>query len=134
MRQGHDVTLFASGNSKTAANLVPVCEPATSRPEDETSSSPLYAAAGAGPASYDEFDVLRFHIDLLHAPMVAAFARRTVTTLLGRRDLPELQPFCRVFSELLIVCIFNDQRRPMPSVNWARAIWSVPDFSEDYAV
>lgn len=115
VRQGHDVTLFASGDSETAANLVPVCE--TALRLDPTVKDPLpyhMMLLEEVRRRADEFDVLHFHIDLLHAPMVADFAGRTVTTLHGRLDLPDLQPFYRAFPELPLVSISNDQRRPMP--------------------
>jgi glycosyltransferase involved in cell wall biosynthesis len=67
----------------------------------------------------DEFDILHFHIDLLHFPLVRDFADRTVTTLHGRLDLPDLSPFYASFSEMPLVSISKDQRRPMPRrVNW----------------
>ncbi len=123
VRQGHDVTLFASADSETAAKLVPVCE--TALRLDPTVKDPLpYHMMLLEEVRHraDEFDVLHFHIDLLHAPMVADFAGRTVTTLHGRLDLPDLQPFYRAFPELPLVSISNDQRRPMPPVNWVGTI------------
>ena len=66
------------------------------------------------------FDVLHFHIDLLHFPVIRDFAWRTVTTLHGRLDLPDLHPFYRTFSDVPLVSISDDQRKPMPPVNWAR--------------
>ena len=119
VRQGHQVTLFASGDSQTAAELVPCCETA------------LRLAPGAGnPLPYHvtmveevrrragEFDVLHFHIDFLHFPLIRPFRERTVTTLHGRLDLPELVPFYKVFRDIPLVSISDDQRRPMPPVNW----------------
>jgi glycosyltransferase involved in cell wall biosynthesis len=66
----------------------------------------------------DDFDVLHFHIDLVQAPLVGDFADRTVTTLHGRLDLPDLKPFYRTFPELPLVSISRSQRKPMPPVNW----------------
>lgn len=66
----------------------------------------------------DEFDVLHFHIDFLHAPRVRDFADRTLTTLHGRLDLPDLVPFYGVFRDLPLVSISNAQRNPLPYANW----------------
>jgi glycosyltransferase involved in cell wall biosynthesis len=70
----------------------------------------------------DEFDVLHFHIDLLHFPVFRAIGGRTVTTLHGRLDLPDLRPFYREFNDMPLVSISWDQRRPMPPVNWAGTV------------
>ena len=123
VREGHDVTLFASGDSQTSARLVPACE--TALRLDPGVKDPLphhMVLLEEVRRRADEFDVLHFHIDLLHAPMVADFAGRTVTTLHGRLDLPDLQPFYRAFPDLPLVSISNDQRRPMPPVNWVRTV------------
>ncbi|KMS55976.1 glycosyl transferase [Novosphingobium barchaimii LL02] len=123
VREGHDVTLFASGDSRTSARLVPACE--TALRLDPGVKDPLphhMVLLEEVRRRADEFDVLHFHIDLLHAPMVADFAGRAVTTLHGRLDLPDLQPFYRAFPDLPLVSISNDQRRPMPPVNWVRTV------------
>jgi glycosyltransferase involved in cell wall biosynthesis len=70
-----------------------------------------------------EFDVLHFHLDLMHFPILRAIAARTVTTLHGRLDLHDLQPFYRAFPEFPLVSISNDQRRPMPPVNWVGTVY-----------
>ncbi len=70
-----------------------------------------------------EFDVLHFHIDLLHFPLIRDFADRTVTTLHGRLDLPDLKPFYEAFFDIPLVSISNDQRRPMPPVNWSGTVY-----------
>jgi glycosyltransferase involved in cell wall biosynthesis len=63
--------------------------------------------------------VLHFHVDMLQFPLVREFADRTVTTLHGRLDLPDLQPFYRAFPDMPLVSISHDQRRPMPpAVHW----------------
>ncbi|MDY0882240.1 glycosyltransferase family 4 protein [Dongia soli] len=124
VRQGHDVTLFASGDSKTRAELVACCETALRL-------SPLVR----DPVPYhmrmleevrrraDEFDVLHFHIDFLHYPMAAAFSDRMITTLHGRLDLPDLAPFYSALPDYPLVSISNAQRRPMPKVNWAGTVY-----------
>ena len=119
VRQGHDVTLFASGDSKTAAKLVRCCDMALRL-------NPIFS----DPLPYhvimleevrrraDEFDVLHFHIDFLHAPLVQDFAWRTVTTLHGRLDLPHVVPFYHLFRELPLVAVSSDQRKYLHSANW----------------
>jgi hypothetical protein len=66
----------------------------------------------------DRFDVLHFHTDYLHFPLFREHAHRTVTTLHGRLDLPDLQPLFREFTDMPLVSISDDQRRPMPPVRW----------------
>ena len=71
----------------------------------------------------DEFDVLHFHVDVLHYPLIREFVDRTVTTLHGRLDLPEVRRLYSVFSGAPLVSISHDQRRPMPPVNWAGMVY-----------
>ena len=70
----------------------------------------------------EEFDVLHFHIDFLHGPLVRDFAGRTVTTLHGRLDLPHVVPFYHVFRELPLVAVSGDQRNYLHSANWLGTI------------
>jgi glycosyltransferase involved in cell wall biosynthesis len=69
------------------------------------------------------FDVLHFHIDLLHVPLLRTISTPAVTTLHGRLDLPDLLPFYRTFPEVPLVSISDAQRAPMPPVNWVRTIY-----------
>ncbi len=122
VRQGHDVTLFASGDSITAAELV------------ASSKSALRLGAVENPIPYymlmldkvreraDEFDVLHFHIDLLHFPLFRPIARRTVTTLHGRQDLPDLWPFYSGFADMPLVSISDAQREPVAHANFVATI------------
>ena len=122
--QGHDVTLFASGDSITSAELVPCCERALRLCPGPLDALPYHMIMLDEVARRaHEFDVLHFHIDLMHAPVVRTFAERTVTTLHGRLDLPELQPFYRAFPHLPLVSISNAQRRPLPPVNWLGTVY-----------
>ena len=70
----------------------------------------------------DEFDVLHFHVDYDHFPLFRDIARHTVTTLHGRLDLPDLKPLYRMFPDMPLVSISNDQRRPMPPVEWVGTV------------
>jgi hypothetical protein len=73
--------------------------------------------------SADEFDVLHFHIDFLHGPLVREFNGRTVTTMHGRLDLPHIVPFYHVFRELLLVAVSNDQCKYHGKLDWDRSSW-----------
>jgi glycosyltransferase involved in cell wall biosynthesis len=104
VRQGHEVTLFASGDSLTTAELVSCTEVALRldpRVQDAIPYQVMLLEEVRRRA--DEFDVLHFHVDMLHFPIVAEFAERTVTTLHGRLDLPDLQPFYRFFPDMPLV-------------------------------
>jgi len=123
VRMGHDVTLFASGDSQTAAHLVR-CAPAALRLDPAVKDPIPYHLAMLEEVRRraDEFDVLHFHIDLLHFPLVRPFAERTVTTLHGRLDLPDLKPFYAAFPDVPLVSISRDQRRPLPPVRWVGTV------------
>lgn len=121
--QGHDVTLFASGDSQTAAELVPIVPQALRLTPGIIDPIPYHMMMlEAVRRRADEFDALHFHIDLLHLPMIQDFIGRTVTTLHGRLDLPDLSDFYRIFADHCLVSISDDQRRPMPPVNWGATI------------
>ncbi len=124
VRQGHDVTLFASGDSVTAAKLVPCSKVALRLNPAVKDYWPHHIMMMEEVRRRaDDFDVLHFHIDLLQAPLVGDFLDRTVTTLHGRLDLPDLKPFYRAFPELPLVSISRNQRRPMPPVNWVGNVY-----------
>ncbi|WMT85295.1 glycosyltransferase family 4 protein [Pelagibacterium sp. 26DY04] len=124
VRQGHEVTLFASGDSRTLAQLVP-CAHVALRLNPQVRDPIPYNVMMLEQVRQraDEFDILHFHIDMLHFPLVRECAGKTITTLHGRLDLPDLVPFYRTFPEFPLVSISNDQRKPMPPVNWAGTIY-----------
>ncbi|WP_211945562.1 glycosyltransferase family 4 protein [Cupriavidus yeoncheonensis] len=119
VRQGHDVTLFASGDSSTAARLVS-CAPRALRTDPSVRDILPYHVMMLDEVCRraDDFDVLHFHTDLLHFPMARSFSDRTVTTLHGRLDLPDLWPFYSAFADMPLVSISLGQRDPMPPVCW----------------
>jgi glycosyltransferase involved in cell wall biosynthesis len=123
VRQGHDVTLFASGDSQTAAKLVRCCDIAL-RLNPSVREPLLYHVIMLEEVRQriDQFDVLHFHIDILHAPLVRDIADRTLTTLHGRLDLPDLAPFYAAFPELPLVSISENQRRYLHHANWVDTV------------
>jgi glycosyltransferase involved in cell wall biosynthesis len=70
-----------------------------------------------------EFDILHFHIDLVHFPLFRSLAARTLTTLHGRQDLGDLKPFYFRFSEMPLVSISNDQRKPLPHAHFVATVY-----------
>ncbi len=123
VRQGHDVTLFASGDSCTAARLIPFCETALRLDPRVKDPIPYHVVMLEKMQEMaDRFDVLHFHVDVLHYPIIKDFSNRTVTTLHGRLDLPEFRLLYSVFPFAPRVSISRDQRKPLPSVDWAGTV------------
>ena len=120
--QGHDVTLFASGDSQTRAKLVPIVPKGLRLAgiRDHTASTLVMLDEVRRRAN--EFDIIHFHVDLLQFPMFKELFPKCVTTLHGRLDLPDFQPIYRAFPGMPLVSISDDQRRPMPPVNWSSTI------------
>src|SRR4051812_4864456 len=124
VRQGHEVTLFASGDSCTSAELIPCTSRALRL--DGTVRDPLphvLIMLEEVRRRADEFDIVHFHMDMLHFPVFRHMAAHTLTTLHGRLDLRDLQPFYRRFPEFPLVSISNHQRTPMPPVNWIGTVY-----------
>ncbi len=121
--QGHEVTLFASGDSRTNAQLVPIV-PRALRLDGIHDSTPYnlimldQVAARRG-----EFDVIHFHIDFFRYPLFRGMAHKTLTTLHGRQDLPELPAIYRAFPHMPLVSISDHQRTPVPPVNWMGTVY-----------
>ena len=115
MRQGHDVTLFASGDSVTSAQLV-AGSPQSLRlwPGSVDALAHHIGMLERVASLADAFDIIHFHIDYLHFPLSRRMPWRHVTTLHGRLDLPDLQPLYDEFFDMPVVSISNDQRRPLP--------------------
>ena len=119
VRHGHDVTLFASGDSKTSARLVRCCDIALRLNPAVRDALPYHMIMlDKVRRRADQFDVLHFHIDILHAPLIRDIADRTLTTLHGRLDLPVLAPFCAAFRELPLASISDNQQQYLRDVNW----------------
>ncbi|GIV04413.1 MAG: glycosyl transferase [Fimbriimonadales bacterium] len=121
---GHEVTLFASGDSHTRARLVSTCPRALRLdPEVRDPLPHTLLLIERVRQLAEEFDVLHFHVDLLHFPVFRSLRERTLTTLHGRLDLPDLVPFAREFSDMPVVSISDAQRQPL---SWMRWVATVP--------
>jgi glycosyltransferase involved in cell wall biosynthesis len=123
VRQGHEVTLFASGDSVTDAQLVAVAPRSLRLDEhcvDQLAHHILLIERVRSMA--DRFDVVHYHIDYLHFPVSRRFAVPHVTTLHGRLDLPDLQPLYREFNDVPVVSISDAQRTPLPGANWVGTV------------
>ena len=121
---GHDVTLFASGDSITSARLVSCANTALRLDRNVVDSIPYYMLMlDRARRQAAEFDVFHFHIDYLHFPLFRYLARRTVTTLHGRQDLPDNKPIFLGFDDMPLVSISHNQRRPVAAANFAATIY-----------
>jgi glycosyltransferase involved in cell wall biosynthesis len=121
---GQRVTLFASGDSRTRARLVPARDQAI-----RLDASPLKSDVAAHLAMlYDvrarasEFDVLHFHIDPLQFPFFEQCAECTLTTLHGRLDIKDLPALYRRWKRYPLVSISDSQRTPLPAANWVATV------------
>jgi glycosyltransferase involved in cell wall biosynthesis len=119
VRQGHEVTLFASGDSVTNATLRAPCDRALRL--DPRCKDPLprhLVMLNRVARSAEAFDIIHFHADFLHFPLFARLWGKTVTTAHGRLDLPDLQPLFREFPMMPLVSISDAQRAPVPWASW----------------
>ena len=121
---GHDVTLFASGDSTTAAEVVSCASMALRLDPNVKEPIPYYMLMiDRVRRMADDFDVLHFHIDNFQFPMFRHMAGRTVTTLHGRQDIPDLKMLYNAFPDMPLVSISDAQRRPVPSANFAATVY-----------
>jgi glycosyltransferase involved in cell wall biosynthesis len=124
VRQGHEVTLFASGDSQTKAVLEAPCKRALRL--DPRCKDPLpyhFIALNRVACSTDAFDIIHFHTDYLHFPLFARQWGKTLTTMHGRLDLPDLPPVFREFAMMPLVSISNAQRAPALWANWYGTVY-----------
>ena len=120
--QGHDVTLFASGDSVTRATLVPTAPAALRLSGIHDQTPTLVVALDQIRRSADEFDIIHFHIDCLQFPLFQELSHKCVTTLHGRLDLPDLAGLYRAFPRMPLISISDAQRRPVPRANWLTTV------------
>ena len=123
VRLGHEVTLFASADSITAAELVGCATMALRLDGNVRDPIPYYMLMLDRVRKLaEEFDILHFHIDQFHFPLFRRMADRTVTTLHGRQDCPDLKPLYLGFSEMPLVSVSNDQRQPIANANFVATV------------
>ena len=121
---GHDVTLFASAEAKTSANLVAVRDQAI-----RLDPAPLLSDLAAHMTMLaqvrdraDEFDVIHFHTDMVHFALFEPLAERTITTLHGRLDLKDLPQVYERWDQFPLVSISDSQRLPLAWANWKATV------------
>ncbi|MFD2163758.1 glycosyltransferase family 4 protein [Paradesertivirga mongoliensis] len=124
VKQEHEVTLFASGDSHTGARLIKSVE-----------SGLRLKADCIDPLAYHivqmqdvidcahEFDILHFHTDYLHFPFTKNLGIPIVTTLHGRLDIPDLQPIYNKFRSQPVISISKSQQKPLPQANWMGTVY-----------
>ncbi len=124
VHQGHEVTLFASGDSVTKANLVAACRRSlrlNKQCVDQLSHQILMLERVFQRAA--EFDIIHFHVDYLHFPLSRREPITHVTTLHGRLDIPDLVPMYQEFRDMPVISISNVQREPLPWANWQATVY-----------
>jgi glycosyltransferase involved in cell wall biosynthesis len=124
VRLGHEVTVFASGDSLTTARLISSCpESLRLSPESIDHLAHHFVQMEQVLRHKDEFDLIHFHIDYLHFPVSRRERYAHVTTLHGRLDIPDLVPLYNEYSEMPVVSISDSQREPLPGLNWQGTVY-----------
>jgi glycosyltransferase involved in cell wall biosynthesis len=124
IKQGHDLTLFASGDSITKGRLIAPCDRSLRLdPTCEDRIAYHFLQLEQVFQNTASFDIIHFHIDYLHYP----FSKRSdvphLTTLHGRLDLPDLVPLYRQFADVPVVSISIAQRAPLPWIDWQGTVY-----------
>ena len=121
---GHDVTLFASGDSKTRATLISTLEVAIRlNPQHEDQLAPHIVQLQNLIEHAKDFDIIHFHNDYLHYPISENISIPHLTTLHGKLNIPELQLVYNTFKKQPVVSISNDQRIPVPQANFIGTVY-----------
>jgi glycosyltransferase involved in cell wall biosynthesis len=124
VREGHQVTLYASGDSVTQARLVPMCARSL-RLDPHAVDHLAHHMIMVSRVLRDshQYDIIHFHIDYLHYPPSSCLHLPQLTTLHGRLDLPDLEPLYQEFAKVPVVSISDAQRRPLPWANWQGTVY-----------
>jgi glycosyltransferase involved in cell wall biosynthesis len=124
VKLGHDVTLFAAADAKTKARLIPMRDRAI-----RLDPTPLKSELAAHLSMLHEitrwatpFDILHFHMDLIHFPMFEIHSEKCVTTLHGRLDMKDLSLAYQHWPSFGLVSVSNRQREPLPGANWLATV------------
>jgi len=124
IRQGHEVTLFASGDSLTQARLIAPCERSLRLdPECKNHLIPHLLQLNQLLERAESFDMVHFHTDYVHFPFAQRLGKPHVTTLHGRLDLADLVPLFEEFAQVPLVSISDSQRAPLPSSHWQGTVY-----------
>lgn len=124
VRLGHEVTLYASADSLTSARLKPVISEAlrlSAIRRDPTIWHLIELAQVDREA--EQYDIVHFHMEFFQFPLIRYWRIPSLTTLHGRLDLPDLPPFYSEYRHAPLVSISNEQRRPIPGVNWVSTVY-----------
>ncbi|HYI47556.1 MAG TPA: glycosyltransferase family 4 protein [Allosphingosinicella sp.] len=122
IEQGHEVTLFASADSRTSGRLIP-CAPHSLRLAGINNHVASHLAMlDQALRMADEFDLMHFHIDALHFPVFRHLAYKCLTTLHGRQDLADYWPAYQTFPEMKLVAVSDEQRVPVPDANFVGTV------------
>lgn len=124
VERGHEVTLFASGDSKTKARLVPSC-PVSLRLSNNSKNelSNHVVQLQLVQERLEEFDIIHYHTDYFHYPLSKINNSVHLTTLHGRLDIPDLQRLYNTFQDIPLVSISDSQRKPLPQANWINTVY-----------
>src|SRR5690606_10565735 len=124
VRRGHEVSLFASGDSVTSAKLL-ATTPTALRAAGKLSDYMLYVIVQLEQVAEraDEFDLIHYHCDYHHFPLSRRCPIPQLTTLHGRLDLPGLPLVFGEFPEMPLISISDTQRAPLPEGNWVQTIY-----------
>jgi glycosyltransferase involved in cell wall biosynthesis len=123
VRQGHDVTLFASGDSRTTATLVAPVPRALRLAKSVDPLALHLLLVEQVTQRADEFDIIHYHIAPLHFSMARRLTVPHVTTLHGRLDLPEIVALYSEFNDVPLVSVSDAQREPLPDQNWIGTVY-----------
>ena len=119
VRMGHEVTLFASGDSQTRARLVPGCSRALWRDPGCKETLPQHVRQMELVfADISRFDVIHFHCDYVHLPLLRRLQCPSLSTLHGRVDIPEVRALFEEYADIPLASISDNQRQPLPGANW----------------
>ena len=133
---GHDVTLFASGDSVTKARLVPIVPRAIRLTRPRPEPFPAYAAQlDAIAEAATDFDIVHCHIDWVHLPLLSRLAIPYLTTFHNRLDTPDLPAVISRFRQAPLISISDHHRTPLPGANWLGTVYhGIPSntFSPSY--
>ncbi len=120
---GHEVTLFASGDSLTKAQLEAIWPRALRLdPAVRDHMAPLFMLMEVMARRAGDFDVIHSHLDYFGYPLLGRLGVPSVTTLHGRLDMPELQPLYRLYNDVPVVSISDAQRAPLPHANYIATV------------